>query len=165
MATVGTDGRFVPLPPVRKRFMDYVEFDTNGGCWLFKGATNGDGYGQNKNADGKREMMHRISFEIHNGPIPDGLCVLHKCDVRACVNPQHLFLGDKRDNAIDAVQKGRWVNNRGERHGMSKLTDSAVVQIKEMLAQSSMTQREIAAVFGVDPSTISDIKRGKRRPM
>jgi hypothetical protein len=159
---VGANGRFLPLPPVRERFMDYVEHDTNGGCWLFTGATNGHGYGQYKNAEGKREMMHRISYEIHNGPIPDGLCVLHKCDVRACVNPCHLFLGDKRDNAIDAVRKGRWVNNKGERHGMSKLADDDVRRIKELLALPSMNQRKIAAAFGVDPSTISDIKCGKR---
>lgn len=76
-----------------------VEYDTNGGCWLWPVSA---GYGQFK---GKR--AHRLSYEAFKGPIPDGLFVCHKCDVPACCNPDHLFVGTASDNSLDMVKKGR----------------------------------------------------------
>jgi len=141
---------------------EVVEYDTNGGCWLWNRAPNGHGYGQIKQPDGRRLMAHRISFEQHNGPIPDGVCVLHRCDVRACINPAHLFLGDKSDNAKDAVRKGRWVNNRGERHGMSKLSDEQINTIRKRLL-GGVRQVDIAVEFGVSQTAICNINTGRRR--
>lgn len=88
-----------PKRPLEERFWRNVEPDTNGGCLLWSGSLNSHGYGQIVK-DGTRAgtlAAHRVSWEIHNGPIPDhpsyhGLCVRHKCDVPACVNPAHLFL-------------------------------------------------------------------------
>lgn len=91
------------------RFWSKVNKTSN--CWLWTGVTRGMGYGMValRRVDGKqpREMAHRLSWQLANGPIPDGLLVLHRCDVPACVNPEHLFLGTTKDNAQDALRKGR----------------------------------------------------------
>ena len=78
-----------------------------GPCWLWTAATTIYGYGQFF-FNGRLEGAHRVSWRLHIGEIPDGRCVLHRCDVPRCVNPAHLFLGTKRDNALDSVRKGRW---------------------------------------------------------
>jgi len=80
------------------------------GCWLWVGAKQRRGYGYLHNGGhSKRKPIraHRYSWEIHNGPIPAGLWVLHKCDAPSCVNPAHLFLGTRSDNMKDAASKGR----------------------------------------------------------
>lgn len=85
-----------------------------GPCWLWVGALTG-GYGVFWQ-DGRAEA-HRFSWQLNVGPIPDGLYVLHRCDVRACVNPGHLFLGTAAANSRDMVEKGRQGTPRGERNG------------------------------------------------
>lgn len=75
------------------------------GCWLFKGSLR-SGYGRIQ-VNKKLESVHRISWIIYRGPIPEGLFVLHHCDVRNCINPDHLFLGTKKDNYDDMYNKGR----------------------------------------------------------
>lgn len=81
------------------------------GCWLWVGGTNGKGYGQLW-IDGEPSIMaHRLSWELHNGPIPKGMLVCHKCDTPPCVNPDHLFIGTDKDNIQDCIKKGRYVYN------------------------------------------------------
>ena len=77
-----------------------------GDCWLWQGFVAINGYGT-KAYRGKTVRVHRLMYELCNGPIPDGMLVCHSCDVRLCCNPAHLWLGDKRDNAMDVVIKGR----------------------------------------------------------
>ena len=89
-----------------KRFhLGYIPIPETG-CWLWERATTHNGYGQ-ISIGGKIMIAHRYSWELHGGHIPDGLCVLHKCDVRCCVNPDHLWLGTQKDNSQDALKKGR----------------------------------------------------------
>lgn len=97
--------------------------DTNG-CLLWDGAVNSHGYGTIRRGPPKQTSVgaHVIAWEFANGPVPDGLCVLHRCDVRRCVNPEHLFLGTKGENNADRDQKGR--PPRGERSGRRKHPDS-----------------------------------------
>ena len=94
--------------PILERFWSKVQKTSN--CWNWIGSQQGNGYGYLHN--GTREKRnplraHRFSYEIHYGDIPSGLWVLHKCDNRLCVNPKHLFLGDRTDNMRDCAAKGR----------------------------------------------------------
>lgn len=157
----GPDGRFIAGEPPEVRFWRYVEPDPNSGCWLWSGACNSDGYGT-IHIRPRSVMAHRYSWALAQGPIPDGLFALHKCDTPACVNPGHLFLGTKGDNARDKVSKGRGHDNSGERHGMAKLTDFQVACIR-MRLREGQTQSRIAADYGVAQCTISDIATGRRR--
>lgn len=90
--------------PPAKRF--WAGVDTTGDCWVWKGSKAGAGYGV-LGIDYKSVYAHRFSYELHFGPIPDNLCVLHKCDNPPCVNPDHLFLGTQLDNMDDRNRKGR----------------------------------------------------------
>lgn len=90
----------------KDRFFEKVIPEPNSGCWLWIGAWHGDGYGIVKIRQ-VNFRTHRVSWELHNGPIPDGLCVLHKCDTPCCVNPNHLFLGTQPDNVQDCLNKNR----------------------------------------------------------
>jgi hypothetical protein len=76
--------------------------EPNTGCWLWEGPVNFFGYGLSHHS-----RVHRLAWEEANGPIPDGLFVLHRCDVPSCCNPDHLFLGTHQDNADDKKRKGR----------------------------------------------------------
>jgi HNH endonuclease len=78
-----------------------------GECWGWRGATFRFGYGKVKLWDGTRTTAHRVSYQIHYGPIPDGMFVCHHCDNPPCTNPEHLFLGTGADNNRDMAKKGR----------------------------------------------------------
>lgn len=75
------------------------------GCWLWEGGVNPSGYGV-LGIVGRNQRAHRVSFEEFHGPIPDGMQVLHRCDVKSCVNPNHLYAGTSQDNANDRVKRG-----------------------------------------------------------
>lgn len=83
------------------------------GCWGWKAATNKDGYGLigAGGSDGHMLLAHRVSWKIHFGEIPEGQCVLHRCDNPPCTNPDDLFLGTRKDNAVDSWAKGRRHSN------------------------------------------------------
>jgi len=91
-----------------QRIIDKVKIDHNG-CWIWQGSIANNGYGNIK-YKGKRWNTHRVSYIEFVGDIPEGLFVLHKCDVRACCNPEHLWLGTQKDNMHDASLKGRIVS-------------------------------------------------------
>jgi hypothetical protein len=99
--------------PLEVRFYAKVAFDGANGCWRWLGGqTRPGGYGRLYLGEGFVGVAHRISWEIHVGPIPDGLRVLHRCDNPPCCNPEHLFLGTSHDNTQDALRKGRLIGPR-----------------------------------------------------
>jgi hypothetical protein len=122
------------------------------GCWLWTGATTPFGHGVIR-VEGKNQYAHRYSWELHNGFIPDGLNICHKCDIPPCVNPDHLFLGTQKNNIDDMYVKNR--ASIGILHGQAILTEEQVLEIRRM--QGIITQRELAAAYGVTRAAISGI--------
>ena len=125
-------------------------------CWDWNLFKDRDGYGKvtfNK----KRISIHRASWIIHNGSIPEGLLVLHHCDNPSCSRPDHLFLGTTMDNKQDCISKRRLNPRQGENHPLSKLNEEQVVEIRNLL-KNKILQKEIANKFNVAIETISDIK-------
>lgn len=127
-------------------------------CKLWTGHCEKSGYGRVKKA-GRKILAHRMIWEQAHGPIPAGMLVCHHCDNPSCVRLDHLFLGTHRDNKRDSTGKDRHAlpDNRGERHGLSKLTEGQVWEILE----SSEIQRVVANRFSINQSTVSDIRRRK----
>lgn len=126
-------------------------------CWLWTALTNSDGYGRMR-VGGRPLLAHRISWKIHNGPIPAGMCILHRCDTPACVNPAHLFLGTQLDNIRDRDAKKRHVSTPGEQHGRAKLTEAQVLAIRAEYATGAK-QASLAERFCMSVPTISKIVR------
>jgi len=97
---------------------------------------------------------------LHNGEIPEGLHVLHKCDNPPCVNPNHLFLGTVKDNLQDASKKGKFYHRKGEGNGHTKVSESDVKKIREAFKSKSRTQVQLASEFGLTQGHVSSIIRG-----
>ena len=125
------------------------------GCWGWNASTI-NGYGQ----FGVGGRAHRFSYELYKGvTIPEGMCVLHKCDNPICSNPDHLFLGTRIENNEDKVRKGRCRNGRspGEKNGWALLTNEQAASIR----MDKRTAVVIAKEYFVRPSTIYNIRQGK----
>lgn len=130
--------------------------EPNSGCQLWCAGTNGAGYGY-LTIEGVVRRAVRVAWELANGPIPVGLVLCHKCDVPACINVNHLFLGTHADNMHDRDRKGRGARNWGRKNGSVKLTEQQVRSIQI----DARPQTRIAAQYGVSQSMISLIKTGK----
>jgi hypothetical protein len=145
-----------------ERFAKKFEVRGLSECWPWNGAQSRWGYGLAYNFNRRHQNAHRVMWQLENGEIPHGLCVLHSCDNRLCVNPNHLFLGTHLDNARDRDQKGRanWKSPprfEGEKHPCAKLTDDQAKQIRVAVGK----QRDMAKQFGVCQRTICKIKTNK----
>ena len=99
-----------PLPPVSERF--WAKVQKTPACWVWTASTSRNGYGKFRLPEGPLTSAHRISWEWAYGPVPEGMCVLHRCDNPPCVRPEHLFLGTIADNNHDCVTKGRHSSSR-----------------------------------------------------
>lgn len=128
------------------------------GCWEWTGTRNTAGYGIFLLPGERAVRAHRYSYERVNGPIPEGMVLMHACDNPPCVNPAHLFPGSRGDNVRDAVAKRRLCY--GTKHHGAKLTADQVLAIRA----SELSQTVLAKQYGVNPSTICRIKRGVARP-
>jgi hypothetical protein len=134
-----------------------------GSCWIWTGSISGKtGYG-NMNVGGRKvEAAHRLSYRFQNGHIPGGLVVCHRCDIRACVNPAHLFAGTYADNMQDAKRKGRIKRTgpinprRGENHPKARLQESQVVEIRAAFGCGER-QADLARRFAMSAQQINGI--------
>jgi hypothetical protein len=130
-------------------------------CWIWSGAKDGCGYGKlicGSRETGWREFKsaHRLAYELFIGPIPFGLSVLHKCDVRACCNPAHLYAGTQKENVRDAVARGRWKPQSDSPEKRSALTRQDVVKLRAEYA-SGVKRKELSKRYGIGLSGISHI--------
>lgn len=154
---------------LQERFSEKVSPEPMSGCWLWTGAADPNGYGHIR-AGGKKMPQvgaHRVAWELANGTIPDGLFVCHRCDNPACVNPAHLFLGTSGDNMRDKVRKGRCGDTRAHRvargsgHHKAKLNEETVVDVKRLLSEGRLTQKEIGRRFGISQTAVHYINIGR----
>lgn len=122
--------------------------EPNTGCWIWVRSKGPHGYGTTQRGT-IRQLAHRLSYECFKGEVPAGLFVCHRCDVKLCINPDHLFLGTGSDNMQDCARKGR--NSR-------KLTDEEVVQIRCVVGVSRM---HLGRLYGVSDTMIRVIQRGE----
>ncbi len=122
-------------------------------CVLWDGKLQ-DGYGHTTR-NGRTTSQHRIAYEKHFGPIPKGMCVLHKCDNRACINPNHLWLGTRGDNNRDRAVKGRNADRHGSKHPLAKLNEKDVLKIRV----DKRPQKDIAFEYGITQGAVSRIQR------
>lgn len=139
------------MKPWKQRFEE--KFLVSPGCWNWIACTNPKGYGQFTQL-----RAHRVSYELYVGPIPEGLSVLHKCDNRRCVNPDHLFVGTQDDNMKDMKRKGRKIgvlhkDRRGP--GRTKLSEEQYFSV----CHDNRSSRKIAAELGVSHTVVVSIKR------
>lgn len=125
-------------------FMDLVEKIPESGCWIWMGNMM-RGYGRTPRS---QRRAHRESYELHCGPIPVGLAVLHRCDVKCCVNPSHLFLGTQTMNVADMVAKSR---QKGGGRRLDEKTAAAIVS-------SPLSLRATARAFGVSKFSVIKYK-------
>lgn len=157
--------RRYPGKTLEEKFWLYTSVGAITDCWIWHGPTDGDeGYG--RVCVGRRTSIyaHRLSYQIHNGPIPDGLDILHSCDNPQCVNPCHLRAGTHLDNMKDMIARGHLVQpepRRGESNHFSKLTEAAVIEIRA-LHEAGIPRRTIALRFGIVPGTVTKIVSRQR---
>lgn len=143
--------------PMPERFLSKIKIDSNG-CWIWCAYVDDIGYGRFPcNGENK---AHRVSYSYFVSSIPKEMKVLHKCDVRNCVNPDHLFLGTQAENIADMINKKRnkTVSLYGEDNPMSKLTRKQVYEIRSYVSKG-IKQIEVSRMFNVSPMTISRIIR------
>lgn len=146
--------------PLVDRFWRMVQISD--GCWNWIGGKRPNGYGQiSEGGKGSRSLSaHRVSYELHKGPIPEGLVVMHSCDTRACVNPAHLSLGTQKDNVDDMIAKGRkrTVAPVGPENGKSILTQQDVLYIR---ANGHKSHAQLGREIGVSPNCVRGVRTGR----
>lgn len=144
----------------KQDFWSRVSPEPNTGCWFWDGtAGNSFGHGRVKVYGRGTVLAHRRAWELARGPIPGGQCVCHRCDMPACVNPDHLFLGTQGDNMADMAVKGR--SRNGNRHPSAKLTEDLVGRARAEYQGGRTSYPSLARRFGVSTSSMYAAVTGK----
>lgn len=143
-------------------FWNKVAPEPNTGCLLWTASLNHSGYGECR-INEKTYLSHRVSYFLKNGPFENHLCVLHKCDTPGCVNPDHLFLGTRKENCEDKIKKGRmrFGVSRGESQGLSKLKAHQVIEIREKYKTNAYSHRSLAKEYEVSDHAIYNVLNRK----
>jgi HNH endonuclease/helix-turn-helix, Psq domain len=152
----------------RARARFWAKLDRSGDCWLWTGECRPNGYGRLR-VGAQTMSAHRFAYETSAGPIPAGLQVLHRCDVKRCCRPDHLYVGTQLDNMRDKVERGRWRGGRpkGSRNGPGAhpsaiLTRELAEAIRAEYVPRRVSQYKLAAKYGVSRSTIEGVVLGIR---
>ena len=141
-------------PTVMERFESKIERIPFSGCWIWTACSKDeDGYGE-FGQYGQSRGAHRVAYELFVGPIPEGTYVLHRCDVRPCVNPAHLFVGTHGDNMRDAAAKGRLGVKRGELHERAKLRSE---DVSAMRSAENQDPERLSKRYAVSKATIYNV--------
>ncbi len=152
------------IQPIETRFWKYVDKRGPADCWPWTGHRSTDGYGRIK-VDGNMEQASRVAWELTFGPIPTGKQILHHCDVPACCNPAHLFLGTQADNMADMIRKGRenfsGLRCVGSTNGAAQLDERLVREMRRLYATGKYTQRKLAQMFYISNQVVSSIVNRK----
>lgn len=148
------------LSPRGTPFWDRFIPEPNTGCWLWFGALSSSGYGTVQHGS-TRASSHVVAWELTHGPVPPGMCVLHRCDNRPCGNPDHLFIGTRAENSADMVKKGRQWRPRGEKQASAKLSLAQVNEIRALRSATGLSYSKIGRRFGVAESTVEHIINGR----
>lgn len=190
-ATVTLSHNFIGINPSKKdtsRFWEKVEVLGEDDCWEWKASKVRGGYGQFW-IHGEQVKSHRVAWIITNGQIPLGMLACHKCDNPGCCNPNHLFMGSHKDNAVDKVKKGRAATGdkngarikpeklargdrngsrlhperlvRGESHASAVFDAQTVRLIRFVYGNGGYTHKMLSGIFNVRPSTIHTIVNRK----
>jgi hypothetical protein len=139
----------------KRNFWDKVDKRGPDDCWPWKLRISRHGYGQAAvNCPKETALAHRVAFTLAFGPIAQGLFVCHRCDVRNCCNPNHLFLGTNQDNMDDMNSKGRAVKVKGQDQHLSKLTPDKVLEIRSSYAHGGTSLKSLSKLYGVAKSGI-----------
>lgn len=153
-----TDKRQYFQGTLEERFWHYANVTGPGECWLWTGTQDGKGYGLIWDVDaGVNRYAHVVAWELNRGePLPEGMLVRHYvCDTPLCVNHNHLLSGTDADNMADKVARDR--QSRGETHGIAKLSEMQVVEMRRLYANGSWSQRRLAIRFGITQPNVQSI--------
>lgn len=143
----------------RQKFRDLTGWRNREGCQMWQGPVSGNGYGcfiWNKIS----YTASRVAWTLASGPIPANKLVCHKCDNRACVNPNHLFIASNQENMLDALKKGRLLV--GSQNPNAKTTESVVRKVRKLRQDQNMTYGKLAKLFGLTMSHVYQICSRKR---
>jgi len=143
--------------PFDERFWEKVDIKSIDECWPWKAALDGKGYGQIR-SKGKQLISSRIAWELTNGPIPEGMLILHKCDNRTCCNPNHLYIGTHSDNMQDRENR-----NRAPNAGRPPSIPNEIIKTIKQLYKEGNSQMSMSRQFGISQPYISYILHGKAR--
>lgn len=148
-------GRWRKDPVTLDYLFDRAQPEPNSGCWLWLGATRGNGYPAIR-IQGKNYGVHQISHVIYaGGQLDSSMDTCHKCDTRLCINPAHLFRGTRADNLRDCANKDR--NTFGEKSNLAKLTSKQAVEIRN----DNRSTKEISKAFNISTRAVRSIKSGE----
>ena len=123
-----------------------VQPEPNSGCWLWNGSTHPRGYGQ-LSFGHRVTKAHRLAWELKNGPLPAGKMALHRCNVRCCVNPDHIYPGTAADNTADMMRAGRGHSMPGAIHPKTHLTEQDVLRIRKDYWEDGVSRKMLRETY------------------